>query len=165
MLPELDYIKILRRATFPFFVLGSSDVRYHDGLVTINEKVVDDRNQKGATLGQRRLLTPHKLYLIRKCVMEFPELIDSRCTRFIDKNGFYFSYVKTKIVNIVSYKIIHKTSHDIYSTVFCEGVNSLFALPRYPHSAEWAQIIQLDGLPWKLYSTSDSYIEKYKRKI
>lgn len=165
MLPELDYIKVLRRTQFPFFILNSNDVYYRDGLVTINEKVVDDRNQKGATLGARRLLTPHKKYLLKKCVLGFTELMDCKATHFIDNRGFYFTYVKTKLVSVVSYKITRKRFYDTYSTVFCKGINNFFVLPSLPRSSEWAQIIQLDGLPWRLYSTSEGYIEKYRRKI
>ena len=165
MLPELNFLQVLRRTKFPFFVLDSDEIRYEDGLVLLNEKVVDDRNQKGSTLGQRRLQTPHTLYPLKKCIPGFVELIDCKKRHFIDNRGAYFSYNKTKIVFVKSYRITKKISKGTFTVIFCQDVNFFFATPRYPHSSEWAQIIELDGLPWKLYSTSDNYMEKYKRKI
>ena len=165
MLPELNYIQVLRRAQFPFFILNSDELRFEDGLVFLNDKVVDDRNQTGSTLGQRRLQTPHKLYPIKKCVMEFVELIDSKKRHFIDNKGYYFTYNKTKIVSIKSYKIVKHISKGTFTTVFCQNINFFFAVPRFSRSSEWAQVIELDGLPWKLYSLSENYVEKYKRKI
>jgi len=165
MLPELDYKQVLRRAKFPFFILDSDEIRFEDGLILLNEKVVDDRNQKGSTLGQRRLQTPHTLYPIKKCITGFVELIDCKKRHFIDDRGACFTYIKTTLVNVKSYRILKKISRGHYTVIFCQGINYLFVTPRFPHSSEWAQIIELDGLPWKLYSTSEGYIEKRKRKI
>jgi hypothetical protein len=165
MLPELNYIQILRRTEFPFFVLSSKELRFEDGLVLLNEKVVDDRNQPGKTLGQRRLHSPHKLFPIRKCVKNFIELLDSKDKSFIDSRGNTFTYIKTKTVTVRSYEILKKISKETFTVIVCKNVNSFFAVPRFPRSAEWAQIIELDTLPWKLYSTSDDYIAVRKRMV
>ena len=165
MLPELNYIQVLRGAQFPFFILTSDEVRYEDGLLLYNEKVLDDRNQPGKTLGQRRLQTPHRLFPLKKCVRGFVELIDSNKRHFIDNKGFSFTYIKTKLVDVKSYEIIRKISKGTFTVIVCKDINFFFAIPAFPRSSEWAQIIELDNLPWKLYSTSDDYIEKHKRKI
>lgn len=165
MLPELDYQRILRSAEFPIFALNTDEIYFHDGLVTANEKVIDDRNQKGETLGQRRLQTPHPLYRINKLITDFTQMLDCKSTHFIDNKGFYFSYIKTQWVKVVSYKISSKVTHGSYSTISCKDINFIFAVPRFPRNAEWAQVIQLDELPWKLCSTSESYVKEKRRMI
>lgn len=165
MLPELDYKAVLRRAKFPFFLLPSDELRYEDGLVFLNSLVVDDRNQTGETLGQRRLLTPHELQPLKKCVNDIPGIIDCRHRHFIDNKGFYFTYIKTKFVDVISHKIKLKTSHGSYARIFCSGINFFFVTPVYPLTAEWAQIIYIDKLPWRLYNTSENFVESYKRKL
>jgi hypothetical protein len=165
MLPELDYLKVLRRTKFPFFILPSNEIRYEDGLVFLNTLVLDDRNQEGNTLGKRRLKTPHKLYKLKSRVANFKELIDCRKSHFIDNRGFYFTYVKTKFAVVKSQKIVKKTSYGSHTTIFCKNVNYFFVLPSFPRTAEWAQILYLDDLPWMIYSTSDSFVDQYKRKI
>lgn len=165
MLPELDYIKVLRRTQFPFYEISTDEVRYEDGLVFINEKVLDDRNQKGDTLGQRRLLSPHKLWPIRKRIANFVELIDCKHRHFIDNRGFYFTYNKTKLVNVVSHRILKIISRGNYSQLFCKDINFFFAVPSVSRAAEWAQVIHIDNLPWKLYSTSENRIKEHRRKI
>ena len=45
---------------FPIWVLNSNNVWEQDGVVFIDNTVLDDLNQKGDTLGKRRLQTPLK---------------------------------------------------------------------------------------------------------
>ena len=45
---------------FPIWVINSDNIWEQDGIVFIDEKVLDDRNQKGDTIGKRRLQTPLK---------------------------------------------------------------------------------------------------------
>ena len=53
---------------FPIYVL-SEEPEEIDGLVIINDQVVDDKNMTGETLGMRRLQTPMKsLYPLRYMV-------------------------------------------------------------------------------------------------
>ena len=45
---------------FPIWVINSDNIWEQDGILFIDEKVLDDRNQKGDTIGKRRLQTPLK---------------------------------------------------------------------------------------------------------
>ena len=45
---------------FPIWVLNSDNIWEQDGIIFIHEKALDDTNQKGDTIGQRRLQTPLK---------------------------------------------------------------------------------------------------------
>ena len=44
--------------TFPVFTIHTDDVVLSDGLLWIENKVLDDTNMKGETLGMRRLQSP-----------------------------------------------------------------------------------------------------------
>lgn len=52
--------KDISRIKFPVYVLPSSNWQETDGLLFLDGKILDDRNMSGATLGIRRLQTPHK---------------------------------------------------------------------------------------------------------
>ena len=57
---------------FPVYPLGSSNWDSTDGLVFIDNLILDDRNMTGDTLGKRRLQTPHKgLYQLKRSIETF----------------------------------------------------------------------------------------------
>jgi len=43
---------------FPIWVINSDNVWEQDGIVFLDNTVLDDLNQKGDTIGKRRLQTP-----------------------------------------------------------------------------------------------------------
>ena len=164
MLPSLEYKKVLRTVKFPVYVISSDEVSYEDGLLFINGKVVDDRNQEGETLGQRRLRTPHKVAKLGNICFTFIEMLDSRKTKFIDTKGKVFEYKKTKMLTVKSFKISKKIARDTYTLLRLKKVNSSFPVPRYPNE-EWAQVLVYNNVPWRLYSLSYDFVENFKRKI
>lgn len=163
--PELDYIQICRKTLFPFYVLRSDNIYFEDGLLFLNGKIIDDRNQKGDTMGKRRLQTPHKLASLGKSIFDFIQLIDSKETKFVDSRGFCFYYVKTKLCEVISFQISKKLSKGTHTTLFLKGVNCPFSISYYPTGKDWGQVLMLDGLPWKLVSVSENKLNTYKRKI
>ena len=50
----MDYDSI----NFPVFVVHTDNVELIDGILWIDNQVLDDKNMKGKTLGQRRLQSP-----------------------------------------------------------------------------------------------------------
>ena len=85
---------------------GSSDNFYvRDGLVLLNEKVIDDRNQSGDTLGKRRLQTPHKLVRLSKAYEEF-----------FSKSGVTFSHYIT--INYEGYSVYVAFVFFLFARVF-----------------------------------------------
>lgn len=162
---ELDYKQICRKVLFPVYQIGHDNIYYEDGLLMKNGKVIDDRNQPGDTIGKRRLSTPHKLARLNLAVFDFVSLMDARGLEFIDNKGFCFKYIKTKICNVKSFKISKKISRDTYTIIILKGVNSPFSISYYPWGKEWAQVLMLDNLPWKLVSLSENKLETYRRKI
>jgi len=165
MLPVLNYKQVLRHIKFPVYVLSSEETYYEDGLLFIDGKIIDDRNQDGDTLGKRRLTSPHKLGRLGKTCFTYIEMLGSKSKKFIDTSGRAFEYEKTKLIPVSSYKINKKVSKDTHTLLFLKGVNCVYPVPRYPQSEEWAQILMLDGRPWRLYSLSENFLETFKRKI
>ena len=48
----------IKKLTFPVFILPNSNWQLVDGLLLLDNIVLDDKNMPGATLGIRRLQTP-----------------------------------------------------------------------------------------------------------
>ena len=75
MLPSLRFRQVVN-LTYPVFILNTEEVSYRDGLLFANDLVIDDKNQEAPTLGQRRLLTTHKLYPLRRTLVDFSAVIE-----------------------------------------------------------------------------------------
>jgi len=165
MLPVLNYKQVLRNIAFPVYILASEEVSYEDGLLFLNGKIIDDKNQAGDTIGKRRLTTPHKVGSLGKTCFDYIEMLDSKSTKFIDSNGRAFIYEKTKLLPVVSFRITKKLARDTYTVLFLKGVNCPYVLPRYPRTEQWGQVLMYDNLPWKLYSLSEEKVETFRRKI
>jgi hypothetical protein len=86
--------KKLGSIQFPIFALPSSNWEEQDGLLYIDNRVVDDRNMSGKTLGRRRLQTPIKdLLPLRGSIAAPVSLIrQTRIKTFIDSAGTPFIY-------------------------------------------------------------------------
>ena len=165
MVVSLTYKQVLRLVKFPVYALDTEDFYVRDGLLLVNELVVDDKNQPGNTLGQRRLQTPHKIKRISKVYWEFLDLVKFPSTVLIDTNGAVFEYTKTSFEKCVSLKIKKKELFDTHSRIWLKGVNFPFILRRPPTGKNWAQVLYLDSSPWLLYSLSEDKLEDSKRKI
>ena len=71
---------------FPAFPLPSSNWEEQDGLLYLDNKLLDDKNMKGKTLGRRRLQTPFKdLIPLKASVTDTIGLIKHGNSAFIDK--------------------------------------------------------------------------------
>ena len=61
---------------FPLYVVHTDEVMEADGILWIEDQVLDDKNMSGETLGKRRLQTPMKsLYPLRYMINDEIELI------------------------------------------------------------------------------------------
>ena len=62
------------KITFPVFLLDSGNWEEYDGLLFLDNMILDDKNQQGKTLGARRVQTPHKNLQVLKR-MKVPGLL------------------------------------------------------------------------------------------
>lgn len=150
---------------FPVYSLGTEDFYIRDGLLLVNDLVIDDRNQPGDTLGKRRLQTPHKKRRLSIVYEEFLDIVKQNPSVLIDNNGDIFSYNKTKFEKVKSIRIVRKDLEDTHSRIWLRGVNFAFIVKQPPLAMNWAQVLHLNSRPWLLYGLSEDKLKDSNRKI
>lgn len=165
MAASLTFKQILRSIKFPVYKLPNEDYYTRDGILFLDELVVDDRNQKGETLGSRRLQTPHKLKKLNTMYEEYIDLIRENPTTLIDSNGNIFSYEKTQFEKIKSYSIRKKELKGDHTLIWLRSVNFPFLVARPPIGKAWAQVLTLQNHPWLLWGFSEEKLPEFRRKI
>jgi len=155
------------KITFPVFLLDSENWEEYDGILFLDNKVLDDRNQSGKTLGARRMQTPNKNLHILKHMVEYPNgLLKQRTKYFIDNSGRPFIYEKTTMLPLKYLKISKVELKDSATLIRVKGHNSPFTVPRPPEVGyTWAGILHVQGLPWMLYEYSETKLKDTRRKV
>jgi len=159
--------RTVNRLSFPVFLLPSDNWDIQDGLVYIENGLLDDRNMPGDTLGIRRLQTPQKgLWKLSKAVDTLAGIIKQRTHYFIDSKGILFTYEKTKYCRLKYYRVRKVERKIVASLLWVEGIKSPFTIPRPPkESSIWAGILHLDDVPWMLYEYSMEKHPNTRRKV
>ena len=155
------------KITFPVFLLDSENWEEYDGILFLDNKVLDDRNQEGKTLGARRMQTPHKNLQELKYMVEYPNgLLKQRTKYFIDNSGRPFIYEKTTMLPLKYLKISKVELKDTATLIRVKGYNAPFTVPRPPEVGfTWAGILHVQGLPWMLYEYSETKLKDTRRKV
>ena len=92
---------------FPVWVINSDNIWEQDGIIFIDDKVLDDRNQKGDTIGKRRLQTPLKnLFNLKFQIDDYIGLIKHRGKNYVDSVGKHIYYEKTEYTPLKCHKIM-----------------------------------------------------------
>ena len=165
MIPTITY-KQLHLINFPIFGLYSKDIEVEDGLIYINDKLIDDSNQIGESVGKRRLQTPHKLGKLNRCYEDAAGLISSKHKAYVDSLGYFFSYEKTLYVPIVYYKILEVLQKDTASILKLNGISFPVYVKRPPPVGKsWVGMIYYEKTPWLPYEYSEYNCAKKRKKI
>ena len=159
--------KTLHKVSFPVWNLHSGDWEHADGLLFIEGKCVDDRNQPGASLGIRRLQTSYPdLYPLKRALTSHNGILKQTTKYFIDNKGDPFTYIKTKFFPLKYLKITEVIRKDTASLIRVKGCQTPFTVPRPPmQGMQWAGILHLLGLPWMLYEYSEEKLKDTKKKV
>lgn len=160
--------KKLGSIQFPIFALPSSNWEERDGLLFVDNRIVDDKNMTGKTLGMRRLQTPMKdLLPLRGSIAAPISLVrQQRIKNFIDNKGTPFIYEKTTWSSLKYYKIRKVERKDIASVLWLKGVSFPFKVPRPPEeSLSWAGVLHVGDIPWILYEYSETKQPDTRRKV
>jgi hypothetical protein len=159
--------KNAEKIEYPIFILGSGNWDLVDGLLFLNEKVLDDRNMEGETLGIRRIQTPHKdVYILKRMVSSYNGILKQTQKYFIDNLGRPFIYEKTKFAQLKYIKIRKVEQKEVASLVWLKGHNAPFTVPRPPEVGyTWAGVLHLHGLPWVLYEYSETKLKDTRKKV
>jgi hypothetical protein len=155
------------KLVFPVFLLDSENWEESDGLLFLNNKVLDDTNQSGKTLGARRVQTPHRNLHILKYMITSPNgLLKQKTKYFIDNSGRPFIYEKTTMLPLKYLKISKVELKDSATLIRVKGHNSPFTVPRPPEVGyTWAGVLHVQGLPWMLYEYSETKLKDTRRKV
>ena len=153
--------------TFPVFLLPSGNWEEYDGLLFLDNNVLDDRNQTGETLGARRMQTPHRnLHFLKHMVAHPNGLVKQRTKYFIDNSGKPFIYEKTTMLPLKYLKISKVELKDSATLIRVKGFNAPFTVPRPPEVGyTWAGILHIKGLPWMLYEYSETKLKDTRKKV
>jgi len=157
----------LPKITFPVFLLPSGNWEESDGLVFLDNDILDDKNQVGKTLGARRMQTPHRNLQVLKHMIAYPNgLLKQRTKYFIDNTGRPFIYEKTTMLPLKYLKISKVELKTSATLITVKGYNAPFTVPRPPETGmTWAGVLHLKGLPWMLYEYSETKLKDTRRKV
>lgn len=159
--------KDVQCVTFPVFKITGSNWTYSDGLLFLENQLLDDKNMSGETLGKRRLQTPMKsLYPLRYMINDEIELIKHQGKFFIDSKGEFIIYEKTEKVQLKYHKILKVERLRGRSIIKVKDIPFPFDVLRPTSSEEkWAGVLYRKGIPWKLYETVKERKNNTWRKI
>ena len=159
--------KNISKVKFPVYAMPSGNWYRQDGLLFLDEKILDDKNMEGDTLGIRRLQTPHKnLQELHHQLDNFRGILKSKSKHFVDSYGIPFIYEKSQFCRLKYYRIkriVNKTSN---SLLYLEGIKNPFVIPRPPaNEIMYAGVLHYGNLPWVLYDYSETKLKDTRRKV
>ena len=159
----MNYDKI----EFPVFVLHTDNIELIDGILWIDNQVLDDKNMSGKTLGIRRLQSPMKsLYPLKYMLKDEAEILHHQGKFYIDNSGFFFTKSKTTTTQLKYHKIMRVEKKTIASRLWLKDCPFPFPLKRpLPENASWAGVLYRDGIPWIIYDLSEEKQKDTWRKI
>ena len=149
------------------FQIPSDNWSYSDGLLFIDDLLIDDTNMPGVTLGVRRVQTPFtELLPLRRSLISHVGLLKQTKKNFIDSKGIPFTYEKTHFCKLKYYKIRKVDLKATASLLWVHGIKTPFTIPRPPkEDRSWAGILHMGNIPWLLYEYSKVKLKDTKRKV
>jgi len=145
---------------FPIFII-EEDGHWDkiDGLLLLNDRIIDDTNMSGETLGRRRIQTHtalEDLVPLHRALYTPAGLVKHSSKSYIDNLGNPFFYKKTKYFQLKYYRIKDVERKGTHSIMQLYQVKKSFKLLRPPEAGRiWAGILHIKGFPWLLYDFSD----------
>ena len=98
--------KSINKIRFPVYAMPSGNWYRQDGLLFLDDKILDDRNMGGDTLGIRRLQTPYKnLQELHHQLDNFRGILKSRSKYFVDSYGIPFIYEKSEFCKLIGERL------------------------------------------------------------
>ena len=152
---------------FPVFKIPSDNWSRSDGLLFLDNKILDDKNIQANTLGERRLQSPLKNQIpLRYMIHDLAGILKQRTFNFIDSNGTPFIYEKTMFARLKYRKIKEIKKKGTASLLYVYKIIQPFIIPRPPEEGiTHAGILHLSDSPWILYEYADRQKKDTRRKI
>ena len=156
--------KDFHRLKFPLYVLPSDDWYRQDGVLFLQEQVVDETRMPGETLGIRRLQSGRKdLLKLNRAILDIPDLVQCKTKYFIDSFGKPFIYQKEQQSKLKSYRIKRIEPKETASLLWLYDWPSPFTIARPPlGNPQYVRFLHYKGAPWIIYDyvrhpTKDTY--------
>ena len=155
----------LPQITWPLYRLPSDNWYKTDGLVYLDNQLLDDTNMPATTLGGRRLQSPMgDLFPLKKGIISIPAMLKHK--HFIDFSGKLITYEKTKYQHLRYYKILKVQLKGISSLLWLEGISYPFEIPRPPpYGSAYAAVLFLNNSPWLIYDFTFDKGKSTKRMV
>jgi hypothetical protein len=154
---------------FPIFRTEKGNWDKVDGLLMLDDRIIDDTNMPGHTLGIRRLQTHtalKDLVPLPKALYTLAGLIKGGPASYIDSKGKPFFYKKTKFCALKYYRIKELSLEGTHTKMKLYQVKKQFKLLRPPeHDRTWAGILHIQTFPWILYDFSDIQKKPSRKKV
>ena len=152
---------------FPVFVIHSDNIEEIDGILWLDDQVLDDKNMQGDSLGLRRIQTPmQSIYPLKYMIEDEIGLMKLRGNTFIDYEGKVINYEKTKTLKLRYHKIIKREKKGVATVIWLKDVPFPFAEKSPPDpDLSWAGLLYDRGIPWKIYNFSEEKQKDTWRKI
>ena len=152
---------------FPLYVVHSDEVIRRDGVLWIEGAVIDDANTEGDSIGERRLRTPLKnMYDLKHQINNFGGLIKHRGRFYVDSNGKFFIYEKSKKADLKYHPISKVEQKEFATLIWIKGIPFPFEVPRPPERTEtYAGVLYVNRRPAYLYELSTRKYRDTWRKI
>ena len=156
-------VKSIKKLKFPLYPLPNNNWYQQDGVVFIDNQVIDDLNKPGESIGLRRLQSGRdELFKLRNPVFTIKDLITFKHLNFISSCGKPFTYEKTGFQQL-KYHLIEKFDmRGTFTFVWLKGITVPLELarpPSNPNEVDWARVLYYGDFPWMIYDFS-----KYRGK-
>lgn len=147
-----DRVNTWEDLIFPVYVIHSENVELIDGILWLDNQVLDDKNMLGETLGIRRMQTPMKsLYSLRYMIRDIVGMSQHKGKNFVDSDGRVIAYEKTEKCKIHYHKITKRFKRGVATMIKFKGIDRLMEVATPPsEDAAWAGIVYRRGLPWEI---------------
>jgi hypothetical protein len=158
--------KDIPKIVFPIYRLFSDNWHTTDGLVYVDNIIVDDRNMPGDSLGLRRLQSSMGPFLtLRKGTSSISTML-IKYKHFIDSSGALITYEKTKYQHLKCFKIQKVELKDTASLIWLKDISTPFIRDRPPPpGAGYARVLYFNKTPWIIYDFTASISEDSRRMI
>ena len=157
----------MQKVYYPIYVIHSDNVEELDGILWLDDQVLDDKNMQGGDLGMRRLQSPMKsIYPLRYMIEDEISMLKHRGTTFIDSKGNIVIKEKNRNAKLIYHKILKRQLKDVATIVWLKDIPFPFIERRPPPSnCSWAGVLHLSGLPWKIWEYCEEKKKDTWRKV
>lgn len=148
-------IKDFKKLQFPLYTIPNDNWDINDGVVFVNNRVVDDLNWPGKSIGVRRLQAKWPdMWKLKKPLFYINDVLKTKKKFFISSGGEPFTYNKTGFQKVKYHQVRKFELRDTYTSVYVHGISIPLNIPRPPADfrfVSWARVLYYNDFPWMVF--------------